>query len=105
MTAYVYRPNHPEADQFGMVPADIAGPRYEGSSAPAVISDTMEPLRHHGTGKVTDSKSRFRADTKASGCIEIGTEPIRARKAIPLDRRQRREDIQRTIYNLRNNIK
>lgn len=72
------------------------------NSAPYVISDSMQPMRHMATGRTIDSKARFRAETKASGCIEIGNEPIRARAPIKLDRRQRREDIQRSIYHLRN---
>jgi hypothetical protein len=44
---------------------------------PYVISDHMEPTKHHATGKVHDSKSQFRRDTKAAGCVEIGNEPIR----------------------------
>lgn len=72
------------------------------SEAPYVISDTMDPLRHMGTGKMIDSKSRFRADTKASGCIETGDQPLRPRKPIILDKGQRREAIARAIYDLRN---
>ena len=70
-----------------------------------VISDHMEPAKHHGTGRIHDSKAKFRAETKATGCIEIGNEPIRPRKHIPLDKAQRRDDIRRTVYNLRNGIK
>ncbi len=69
-----------------------------------VISDTMDPLRHMATGKMHDSKAAFRADTKASGCIEYGNDPSlgKPRKPIPLSREKRREDIQRTIYQMRN---
>ena len=102
MTVYVYRPKHPEADGNGMVPLSIAGPKHEGSNAPSVISDTMEPVKHHGTGAVIDSKARFRADTRASGCVEIGNEPIRPRAPIRLDKGSRREAIQKAIYQLKN---
>lgn len=105
MTVFVYRPKHPDADENGMVPLSIAGPKQLARPAPGVISDMMNPVKHHGTGRVIDSKSRFRADTKASGCIEIGNEPIRPRHPIRLDRRERREAIQRTVYNLRSGIK
>jgi hypothetical protein len=37
-----------------------------------VISDTQPMLQHPVTGKRYESKSRFRADTKAAGCIEVG---------------------------------
>ena len=102
MVAYVYRPKHPQADEHGMVPISIAGPKHETSNAPHVISDTMEPVKHHATGAIIDSKARFRADTRASGCVEIGNEPIKTRKRIPLDKRERREAIRKTIYELRN---
>ena len=91
MTTYVYRNGK-------LIEKDKAPPR---PWATMVISDNMEPLRHMGTGRVIDSKSRFRADTKASGCMEIGTESIKPRAVIPLDRRKRREDIQRAVYDLR----
>ncbi len=67
-----------------------------------VISDTMTPIKHHGTGRVIDSKSKFRADTKASGCVEIGNETIKSRAPIQLDSGQRREAIRQSLYNLRN---
>ena len=47
---------------------------------PCVISDTMEPLKHHATGRMHDSKAAFRADTRASGCLEVGTDPAAARE-------------------------
>lgn len=67
-----------------------------------VISDNMAPLKHHGTGRVIDSKAKFRADTRACGAVEIGNEAPRARKAIPLDRGQRREAIRKSFYEARN---
>lgn len=66
------------------------------------ISDIMDPVKHHGTGRIIDSKSKFRADTKASGCVEIGTEMPKARQPIQLDRGQRREAIRQSLYNYRN---
>lgn len=41
-----------------------------------VVSDTMTPLRHPITGKMMDSKSAFRAVTKAHGCTEVGNEKL-----------------------------
>lgn len=67
-----------------------------------VISDTMVPMRHHGTGRTLDSKSAFRADTKASGCIEIGDHIPKPRVPIQLDRGQRRDAIRQSLYRLRN---
>ena len=102
---YVYRPDHPEANSNGLIAADIAPPKVESHSAPYIISDTMQPLRHMGTGKIIDSKAKFRADTKASGCIETGNEIPKPRLPIRLDKRQRREDIQRAVDDLRNNTR
>ena len=98
---YIRRPNHPQADEFGMIPVELA---YDEPRpwVTGVISDSMEPLKHHGSGRTIDSKSRFRAETRALGLIEIGNEPIKPRTPIKLDKRQRRDDIKRTIYQLRN---
>lgn len=74
---------------------------YEHNPAPYVISDNMDGLKHHGTGRVTDSKSEFRKMTKACGAVEMGNEKIQPRKPIPLDRRKRREDIAKAIYQLK----
>ena len=76
--------------------------RHSKSSAPHVISDTMIPTKHMATGEVLDSKSKFRRATKAAGCVEIGNEPIKPRPPIQLSRGQRRDDIRKAIYDLRN---
>lgn len=98
---YLYRPKHPQADENGMV-EDWMLDQEPGTSAPYVISDTMNPVKHMGTGRMIDSKAKFRADTRASGCVEIGNESIKPRQSIPLDRGQRREAIKRAVYELRN---
>lgn len=73
----------------------------DAARAPAVIRDTMDPLRHHGTGKITDSKSRFRQMTRDSGCVEIGNErpPLRVptKPAGNL-----KDDMRKAIWQLRN---
>lgn len=73
---------------------------YEHNAAPYVISDCMAGLKHHGTGKFTDSKSEFRKMTKASGCIEIGNEK-QERKHEQLSRQDRAKDIKNTIEQLK----
>ncbi len=75
---------------------------FNKSAAPYVISDNMEPTKHHGTGRMISSKRAFSAETRRAGMVELGNEPIRARKPIPLDKGQRREAIKRSIYELRN---
>ena len=94
MTVYVRRNGK-------IVERDGAAP-LERDWVTSIISDTMAPMKHMGTGRVIDSKAQFRADTRASGCIEIGNETPKARAPINLDRRDRREAIKRSIYELRN---
>ena len=56
-------------------------------------------------GRMYDSKAAFRRATKAAGCIEIGNETaavLKPKPHIELDRRQRRETIKRTIWELKN---
>lgn len=42
--------------------------------APAIIRDGMDALVHPATGEVFDSKSAFRAATRAAGLVELGTD-------------------------------
>jgi hypothetical protein len=72
------------------------------SSAPYVISDTMAPMKHMGTGEILDSKAKFRSATRASGCIELGNETVKPRAPVKLSSEQRRNDIRKAIYDLRN---
>lgn len=99
---YLYRPNHPDANENGMIDAELAYEGFTPSGAPYVISDSMDAIKHHGTGLMTDSKSGFRKMTKATGCYEVGNETMKPRGQIRLDKRQRKEDIRRAIYELRN---
>lgn len=87
-----------------MVPRAILND-YRAADAPQVISDIMPETKHMVTGRVHTSKSEFRKDTRATGGTEVGNEIAAAtkeRKPIELDRRQRRDDIGRAIYDLRN---
>jgi hypothetical protein len=101
--ALIYRPDHPLANENGLIERALVDP----DSAPLglyVISDTMDPTRHMATGKMHTSKSEFRKDTKAAGCIEYGSDQslYKPRKRIPLSREKRVDDIRKTIYDLRN---
>lgn len=102
----IYRPDHPQANSNGMIDRNLVTP--EGSDPHFyVISDTMDPTRHMATNRMHTSKSKFRADTKASGCQEFGNEVAyltKPRKPVTLDRAQRRDDIRKTIYQLRNGM-
>lgn len=99
----VYRPNHPQANDNGMVSLDVAG--YESTNtAPYVISDSMEATRHMADGNHYTSKAKFRQATRAAGCVEVGNEMAtvtKPRSRVPLDRARRADDIKRAIYELR----
>ena len=79
----------------------LAGPRHVSSPAVYVISDTMEPTKHMGTGRVLDSKSEFRRDTKASGCVEVGNDPAALRERPRPEPRGVHQDVQRALAELR----
>lgn len=74
-----------------LVPKHLAPPldrhaRGPGSSLgrPMVISDNLggiQGLRHPSTGEFMDSKSRFRAETRARGLTEMGNEAFPVRRA------------------------
>ena len=101
----VYRPDHPQANENGMIDKSML-PNFD-SSGLYVVSDTIEPTRHMCDGNYYTSKKKFREVTRAYGCVEVGNETAtltKPRKPIELDRRQRRDDIRRAIYQLRNGI-
>ena len=104
--AWRYRPKHPKANANGMVDTAFL---YEETPAqsdlprPYVVSDTTPPLRHHGTGEILESKSAFRKRNKELGFTEIGNEKPKGRRApVKLDRQQRKQDIHKAIYQLKN---
>lgn len=57
---------------------DHFGPPSMGA-APYVQSDTIDAFRSMADGKVYDSKSRYRADIRARGLIEVGNERVERR--------------------------
>ena len=98
MTKFVYRNGE-------LVDKRYASSKFESNQASYVISDIMPETRHMADGKTYTSKSEYRKATKAAGCIEVGNETatlLKPRKPVLLDRGQRRDDIRRTIYDLRN---
>jgi hypothetical protein len=70
--------------------------------APAVISDHMEGIKHHGSGRYFTSKRAFSQETRRLGMVEMGNELPKPRQPIRLDKRQRADDIRKAIYELRN---
>jgi hypothetical protein len=54
-------------DELGVVkPEVVAGPYIQ--------QDSMPPTWHPADGQFYDSKSAFRAVTKAAGCVEVGSD-------------------------------
>lgn len=68
------------------------------SNAPQIISDYLPEMRHPITNELMDSKSRFRAITRAHGCVEVGNDQQTDRRTIDLGDRKR--DIARAIEQL-----
>jgi len=102
----IYRPNHPQCNENGMIDRSLDFAPARGA-APNVISDIMPETRHMASGRHHTSKSEFRKDTKAAGCVEYGNDSslTRPRKPVPLDRGKRRDDIRRAFYEVRNGIR
>ncbi len=85
-----------------LVPKRKAQPLSEPEKRIHVISDTMPPLKHMATGRVHDSKAAFRADTRAMGCDEIGTDPAALRtQRIEPDKHEIANDVKRALAELR----
>jgi hypothetical protein len=67
-------------------------------SCPAVISDTMAPVRSMLDGRLYDSKAALRATYKKAGVIEVGNDPAIHRKAGRRpDRRAIRDSVDRAF--------
>jgi hypothetical protein len=99
MTTYVYRNGE-------LVDKNTARPIVETSGKSFYYnSDQMDHTWHPASGKYFDSKSEFRKETKAYGCQEIGDEKGYGKVrnfTVKLDKRQRIDDIKRSIYEIRN---
>lgn len=66
----------------------------------AIHSDHMDPLRHMATGEMFDSKSQFRAATRAAGCVELGNDAPVVTQAWQDDRKSIRDDLNRAYSEL-----
>ncbi len=71
-----------------------------------VIGDVMDMLQHPATGRYYDSKARFRADTRAAGCIEVGNDPairrdVGAQGRVKVTQADVAQDVKRAIQELR----
>jgi hypothetical protein len=117
LTIYKYQPDNPLANERGFVTLeDYYAYKYAFSEDKRAvignrtveirfISDTMEPTRHMCNGRYYTSKKKFRDETRARGCVEVGDQVqhlTKRRAALKLDRRQRRDDIKKAIYEIKN---
>lgn len=98
---WICRPGHPLADEFNMVERHLAGP-VEVKPALYVISDTMPHMKHPGTGRMLDSKAEFRRDTRASGCLEVGSDPnaTKERPRVNVSTAEVARDVKRAMQEL-----
>ena len=67
---WVYRPNHPLANENGMVERDDAGPRERLGKSAYAMSDTPGYLSV-ASGKWVDGRRERRDDLKRTGCREV----------------------------------
>lgn len=76
---------------YGPAPEYVAPGNFP---CPRVMSDTMDPTEHVD-GKHYDSKSAYRAVTKAHGYVEVGNDPARLRPQTKptIDKAQTREAV------------
>jgi hypothetical protein len=75
--SWLYRPNHPLADEFGMVEKHMVMPA-ESKTTLYVISDTMPHMKHPGTGACSTARpssagTRERRAVSRSGLIRYST--------------------------------
>jgi len=120
MPSYLYNPDCPLADKGGMVEKNQEYYYWLSLTTPdnrmmkgnqvvefRFISDEMPATRHMCNGKLYTSKKKFRDETRARGCVEIGNEKehvLKPRKPRKLDRKQRRDDIKRALWLVKNNL-
>lgn len=113
MVVLVYRPEHPNANENGIVTRDEALEWDYMQDNRAVIdnklvtmniiSDSMPATRNMCDGKMYESKAAFRGTTKAHGCIEVGNDTGGLKRTpVILSRKDRREAIKKSIYDLKN---
>lgn len=111
---YRYKPDHPLANANGFVDVEELYGFNSTEDMRAVLGNTvvsvhyipdeMAATRNMVDGKHYTSKHKFRAATKQAGCVEVGDQVhhLKPKQEIVPDRRQRREDIKKAIYELRN---
>lgn len=98
MTTFVFRDGKIVDKETGL-PVESSPISF---AAPHVIRDAMDATVHMADGKIYESKSAFRKATKAAGCVEIGDHKFKPRAPIKMDKRERVDAIEKSIYDLRN---
>lgn len=63
-----------DRDLQKMIPIEDAKLKPSNARNKGIIEDTMEATMHPSNGKVYDSKSAFRAESKARGLQEVGND-------------------------------
>lgn len=123
MATYVYRPDCYLANERGMVEKNDDYFQWlyltENNDKRMMIgnkyvefrfnTDTMRPTKHPMDGKIYESKKRFRNETRAHGCVEVGDQThyltkkrTRTKADVNKEKAQRRHDIKRAVWELRN---
>lgn len=77
MTEYAWFDNGRGRQVYRPVPT--ARPAKSDLACPMIAGDTMEATQHPCDGRFYTSKARFRSETKAHGCVEMGNDPARLR--------------------------
>jgi len=106
--SWVYRPNHPLANDNGMVERHLVDEAPRAASSlprPYVVSDNLGGgVKHLATGQILDSKSAHRKLNKELGLVELGNEK-KAHLSQPapakLDKRERKNAIRKAIKELK----
>jgi hypothetical protein len=61
-----------------------------------VIAD-IEPYRSMATGEMITSRSKHRDHLKATGCIEVGNEPIKHKTKSWIEQKSQKESLRKEI--------
>ena len=70
---YLYRPGHPQADEFNFVRAEIAGPLMRNVKSVQVLSD-VAPFVSPIDKSVISSRSHLREHEKRHGVRQLGND-------------------------------
>lgn len=74
------------------------------SLGPMIVTDEMPWTQHPCNGKFYNSKSAFRAVTKANGMVEIGNDKIERKRDLNKEREERRTEIKDAVEKARNDL-